>query len=126
MKSAIGEGFTRVDHPPVSNQMYANYAAGKETQALKAVVGEEALTPEERLFLEFERQYEAKFLSQDPYENRDIFTSLNLCWELLEMFPPEDLKQIKPDIREMFYKRDRRMAYKAPSEKEEKKEAAKH
>jgi len=43
MKSAIGKGFTRDDHPDVSNQMYANYAAGKDTQALKAVVGEEAL-----------------------------------------------------------------------------------
>src|ERR1700759_3770466 len=41
MKSAIGEGMTRIDHPSVSNQMYANYAAGKDTQALKAVVGEE-------------------------------------------------------------------------------------
>jgi V-type H+-transporting ATPase subunit B len=109
MKSAIGEGFTRVDHPSVSNQMYANYAAGKETQALKAVVGEEALSVEEKRYLEFETAYERRFLAQDPYENRDIFTSLNLSWELLEAFPPEELKQIKPDLREQFYKRERRM-----------------
>lgn len=31
MKSAIGKGMTRVDHPSVSNQMYANYAAGQMT-----------------------------------------------------------------------------------------------
>jgi len=111
MKSAIGEGFTRVDHPSVSNQMYANYAAGKETQALKAVVGEEALSPEEKRYLEFETQYEKRFLTQDAYENRDIFQSLNLSWELLEAFPPEELKQIKPDLREQFYKRDRRMQH---------------
>jgi V-type H+-transporting ATPase subunit B len=111
MKSAIGEGMTRLDHGAVSNQMYANYAAGKETQALKAVVGEEALSPEERQFLDFERDFEGKFLSQDPYDNRDIFTSLNMCWELLEVFKPEALKQIKPDIRDLFYKRDRRMAF---------------
>jgi len=116
MKSAIGEGMTRVDHPSVSNQMYANYAAGKETQALKAVVGEEALSVEEKRYLEFERAFETKFLSQDPYDNRDVFTSLNLCWELLEAFPPEELKQIKPDLREIFYKRDRRMAFKLPSD----------
>ena len=113
MKSAIGEGFTRIDHPSVSNQMYANYAAGKETQALKAVVGEEALSPEEKRYLEFETQYEKRFLSQDAYENRDIFTSLNLSWELLEAFPPEELKQIKPDLRDQFYKRDRRMQHMA-------------
>jgi len=109
MKSAIGEGFTRIDHPSVSNQMYANYVAGKETQALKAVVCEEALSVEEKRYLEFETQYEKRFLTQDPYENRDIFQSLNLSWELLEQFPPEELKQIKPDLREQFYKRDRRM-----------------
>lgn len=111
MKSAIGKGMTRVDHPPVSNQMYANYAAGKETQALKAVVGEEALSAEEKLFLEFERDFETKFLSQDPYDNRDIFTSLNMAWELLETFAPQDLTKIAPGIREQFYKRDRRMAF---------------
>jgi len=112
MKSAIGEGMTRIDHPAVSNQMYANYAAGKEAQAMKAVVGEEALSEEERKFLEFERKFESKFLSQDAYDNRDVFTSLNICWDLLELFPPEQLKQINPKIRDMFYKRDRRMAFK--------------
>merc|ERR1719219_1344132 len=30
MKSAIGAGMTREDHSPVSNQMYANYAMGKD------------------------------------------------------------------------------------------------
>jgi V-type H+-transporting ATPase subunit B len=39
MKEAIGEGKTREDHPEVSNQLYANYAQGKDTAAMKAVVG---------------------------------------------------------------------------------------
>jgi V-type H+-transporting ATPase subunit B len=120
MKSAIGKGMTRIDHPAVSNQMYANYAAGKEAQAMKAVVGEEALSVEERRFLEFERQFEGNFLSQDPYDNRDVFASLNMCWDLLETFPPEDLKQITPAIRDQFYKRDARMAYKDESKEEKK------
>merc|ERR1712219_103597 len=46
MKSAIGEGLTRKDHSPVSNQMYANYAQGQDVMAMKAVVGEEALSSE--------------------------------------------------------------------------------
>ena len=32
MKSAIGEGMTRKDHGDVSNQLYANYAIGKDVQ----------------------------------------------------------------------------------------------
>ena len=53
MKSAIGEKFTRIDHPDVSNQLYAFYAQGKDTLAMKAVVGVEALTDDDRLYLEF-------------------------------------------------------------------------
>jgi len=53
MKSAIGEGMTREDHPPVSNQLYANYAVGKDTAAMKAVVGEEAMTDDDMLYLTF-------------------------------------------------------------------------
>lgn len=30
MKSAIGEGRTRKDHPDVSNQLYAKYAIGRD------------------------------------------------------------------------------------------------
>merc|ERR1719273_2016774 len=45
MKSAIGKGLTRLDHPSISNQMFSNYAAGKEAQGMKAVVdGHEALS----------------------------------------------------------------------------------
>ena len=38
MKSAIGKGMTREDHSMVSNQLYANYAIGKDNQQMKAVV----------------------------------------------------------------------------------------
>ncbi|KAF7139958.1 hypothetical protein RHSIM_Rhsim06G0012500 [Rhododendron simsii] len=47
MKSAIGEGMTCRDHTDVSNQLYANYAIGKDVQAMKAVVGEGALSSED-------------------------------------------------------------------------------
>merc|ERR1719499_2719051 len=44
---------TRDDHNGVSNQLYANYAQGKDVMAMKAVVGEEALSAEDKLYLEF-------------------------------------------------------------------------
>lgn len=63
MKHAIGEGMTRKDHPEVSNQLYYFYASGKDTQAMKAVVGEEALTDEDRLYLQFHDRFEAEFIN---------------------------------------------------------------
>jgi len=111
MKSAIGAELTRVDHGAVSNQMYANYAAGKETQALKAVVGAEALSVEEKRFITFEQDFERTFLRQDAYENRDIFMSLNRAWELLEQFPYGDLKQIDKKLKDVFYSREMRTKF---------------
>ena len=35
-QSAIGEGMTRADHSEVSNQLYANYAIGKDVQVGRA------------------------------------------------------------------------------------------
>lgn len=64
MKSGIGKGFTREDHPSVSDQLYANYAIGQDTRAMKAVVGEEALGPDDLLYLEFTDKFESRFLTQ--------------------------------------------------------------
>ena len=50
MKSAIGKGMAGEDHPMVSNQLYANYAIGKDNQQMKAVVGEEALTQRNKIY----------------------------------------------------------------------------
>jgi V-type H+-transporting ATPase subunit B len=80
MKSAIGAGMTREDHPQVSNQLYANYAIGKDTAAMKAVVGEEALSQDDLLYLEFLKKFESSFIAQGNYEVRDIFKSLDKAW----------------------------------------------
>jgi len=105
MKSAIGEGMTRVDHSPVSNQMYANYAQGQDVMAMKAVVGEEALSSEDKLYLEFLQKFEGKFITQGPYQNRSIEESLDLAWELLRTFPKTSLKKIKESVLNKFYQR---------------------
>mmetsp|Transcript_4238 Transcript_4238/g.5219 ORF Transcript_4238/g.5219 Transcript_4238/m.5219 type:complete len:221 (-) Transcript_4238:66-728(-) len=106
MKSAIGKRMTRIDHPSVSNQMYAMYAMGKDKQSLKAVVGEEALDEDEKLYIKFEEQFEKEFLCQEPYEERDIFKSLDKAWELLRTFPRDLLSKITPEMRDLYYNRE--------------------
>ncbi|CAH8513663.1 unnamed protein product [Schistosoma mattheei] len=105
MKSAIGVNMTREDHSDVSNQLYACYAIGKDVQAMKAVVGEEALSPEDLLYLEFLTKFEKNFISQGAYENRSVFDSLDVGWELLRIFPKELLKRIPSKILEKYYPR---------------------
>lgn len=43
---------------------YACYAIGKDVQAMKAVVGEEALTSDDLLYLEFLQKFEKNFIAQ--------------------------------------------------------------
>ncbi|KAI2801056.1 hypothetical protein RDWZM_009626 [Blomia tropicalis] len=105
MKSAIGEGMTRKDHADVSNQLYACYAIGKDVQAMKAVVGEEALTAEDLLYLEFLNKFEKTFISQGNYENRTVFESLDVGWKLLRIFPKEMLKRIPAETLAEYYPR---------------------
>ena len=114
MKSAVGQGMTRIDHFPVSTQLYACYAIGKDNQAMKAVVGEDALTDRDKLYLEFVDKFENQFLNQGYNEERDIFTSLDLAWKLLRTFPKEMLTKIPDKIKDEFYPRDRGVAGATP------------
>merc|ERR1712048_40898 len=107
MKSAIGEGMTRNDHGAVSNQLYACYAMGKDVMAMKAVVGEEALSMEDHLYLAFLERFEGKFVSQGPYQARTIFESLDLAWSILRAFPKELLKKIPKKVLDQYYARRR-------------------
>ncbi len=61
---------------------------------MQAVVGEEALSLEDHLFLNFVEKFEEKFVNQGPYESRTIFESLDLAWSLLRSFPKELLKKL--------------------------------
>jgi V-type H+-transporting ATPase subunit B len=103
MKSGIGKGMTRRDHPNVSDQLYANYAIGQDTRAMKAVVGEEALSDDEHKYLEFTDKFEEQFVAQGPYQNRDIFDSLNVAWRLLRIFPKELLKKIPQAVKDEYW-----------------------
>ncbi|TQN73836.1 V-type proton ATPase subunit B, partial [Colletotrichum shisoi] len=105
MKSAIGEGMTRKDHGDVSNQLYAKYAIGRDAAAMKAVVGEEALSAEDKLSLEFLEKFERQFINQGQYEARTIYESLDLAWSLLRLYPKELLNRIPGKILNEFYQR---------------------
>jgi V-type H+-transporting ATPase subunit B len=107
MKSAIGEGMTRKDHSDVSNQLYAKYAIGRDAAAMKAVVGEEALSNEDKLSLEFLEKFERTFISQSAYEARTIFESLDLAWSLLRIYPKELLNRIPAKVIAEYYQRSK-------------------
>jgi len=97
MNEGIGEGKTREDHLGVSDQCYAAYAEGRDVRNLVAVVGEEALTERDRLYLEFADRFEREFVTQGRDENRSIEETLEIGWRLLSMLPEGELKRIDPE-----------------------------
>jgi len=97
MKEGIGKGRTREDHREVSDQLYYAYAEGRSFRDLVAVVGEEALSARDRLYLTFAENFERRFISQGVYENRDIDATLDLGWGLLSALPETELKRIDPE-----------------------------
>ena len=76
--------------------------------SMKAVVGEEALSSEDKLSLEFLDKFERTFISQSAYESRTIFESIDLAWSLLRIFPKELLNRIPKKVLDEFYQRSGR------------------
>jgi len=99
----VGVGKTREDHAPTMNQLFAAYAAGKEAKELMTILGEAALSPTDLLYAKFAEEFEKRYVSQGSEENRDIFQTLDLGWELLRILPRGELKRIKSDMVNKYY-----------------------
>lgn len=108
MKEGIGEGYTRDDHPQWNDQMYAAYAEGVDLRGLVAIVGEEALSERDRLFLKFADEFERRFVQQGRYEDRDIEYTLDLGWELLSMLPERELTKVERKFIEKYHPKYRK------------------
>ena len=104
MNLGIGAKKTREDHKQLSDQLYANYAEGRELRGLVAIVGEEALSERDRKLLHFAAAFEDRFVRQKRTEDRSIMQSLDLGWELLSAFPKRMLTRISPELKEKHFK----------------------
>ncbi|MGI6031585.1 MAG: V-type ATP synthase subunit B [Eubacteriales bacterium] len=110
MKDGIGEGYTREDHSAVSNQLFAAYAKVQEARSLASVIGEEELSDMDKLYLTFGRRFEEEFLTQGHEENRSIEQTLALGWQLLSLFPPEELDRIDTALLKKYYSKQQQAA----------------
>jgi V/A-type H+-transporting ATPase subunit B len=104
-EKGIGEGKTRKDHSPLSNQLFAAYARGLEARELMVVLGEAALTEADKAYVKFAEEFERRFIAQGEYESRTIEETLDLGWQLLEILPETEIKRIPPDILKEFFKK---------------------
>ncbi|MFN3966727.1 MAG: V-type ATP synthase subunit B [Endomicrobiia bacterium] len=98
----IGKDRTREDHADWANQLFACYARGKEVQELAVILGEASLTEIDKKFLKFSEIFEDRFVRQSQNENRTIFDSFKIGYELLKTLPEEELKRIRPEFKKKY------------------------
>jgi V/A-type H+-transporting ATPase subunit B len=103
MNEGIGAGKTRLDHRSIADQLYALYAEGRDLRRLVAIIGEAALSAEDRRVLDFAKRFEEIFVGQGMI-NREIVETLNHAWELLSPMPVELLKRIPKEFIEQYHK----------------------
>jgi V/A-type H+-transporting ATPase subunit B len=104
MNLGIGVGHTREDHKKVSDQLYAAYAEGNDLRGLVAIVGKDALSERDRMFLEFADLFENRFVRQGIDDDRTIGEgTLDLGWDLLSTLPVEQLSRIDRELIEKYH-----------------------
>ena len=106
----VGEGKTREDHAGWSNQLFAAYARGKEAEELSVILGEAALSPTDKTFLDFASAFEQRFIQQGAYEDRTIEETLSIGWELLSILPKNELKRVSEEQINKYMPQDAEVA----------------
>ena len=100
----IGKGKTREDHADLMNQLFAAYSRGKEAKELAVILGEGALSDEDKAFAKFADLFEDKYVRQGEYENRTVEETLLLGWELLTIVPTKELKRVRDEYIDKYLK----------------------
>ncbi|NLD42993.1 MAG: V-type ATP synthase subunit B [Chloroflexi bacterium] len=103
MKDGIGEGYTRADHPDVSNQLYASYAHVQEIRSLAAVIGDEELSDTDRRYLEMGTRFEQEFVQQGRDQARTVEETLGAAWRVLRLLPRGELTRIRSSFLDANY-----------------------
>lgn len=103
MKDGIGAQRTRDDHPALAAQLYASYARVQEVRPLAMVIGENALAPLERSYLEFGKAFETRYVAQSASQTRSITETLDFGWEILSLLPASELMRVSDDELRMHY-----------------------
>lgn len=102
----IGEGRTRKDHADTMNQLFSAYARGKDAKELMVILGEDALTDIDKLYAKFADQFEREYVFQGFENDRSIEETLSIGWKLLSILPRSELKRIKDEFLDEYYKKE--------------------
>jgi V/A-type H+/Na+-transporting ATPase subunit B len=106
MRLGAGPGRTRDDHLEIAAQLYALTAEARRAADLADLVGEDALTDDDRNYLRFGQAFETAFVSQDPAQGRTLDETLDRAWRAAAVLPRRQLAMVSERMLDRYYRED--------------------
>lgn len=103
MRRGAGPGRTRADHRDVAAQVQSALDQARGAQELSELLGEDALSETDRLYLRYVRTFEQVFLSQGRDESRSLDETLDLAWKVLSVLPRRELTVVSEKLLDDHY-----------------------
>ncbi|MFE9773705.1 V-type ATP synthase subunit B [Streptomyces sp. NPDC005931] len=94
MRKGAGPGRTRDDHLDVAAQLLAALARARQVRDLADLVGQAALSPTDRRYLDFEEAFLRDFTDQGREEARTLDAALERGWRVLLTLPRGQLSML--------------------------------
>ncbi len=94
MRKGAGPGRTREDHLDVAAQTLAALDRARQARELADLVGEDALSATDRLYVAFEQAVSHRLLDQHRDESRSLEDTLDRAWEVLSILPRRELTML--------------------------------
>ena len=103
MRKGAGPGRTREDHLDVAAQTLAALARARQARELAELVGEDALSVTDRLYVAFEQAVSRRLVDQRRDESRSLDETLDRVWEVLRMLPRRELTMLPTALLDARY-----------------------
>jgi len=87
----------------VASQLFAAYSKVKDIRSLASVIGEEELSPVDKLYIQFGLEFESRVIGQGEFENRTIEQTLELGWDVLKILPRSELLRVSEEELKQYY-----------------------
>jgi V/A-type H+-transporting ATPase subunit B len=102
MRKGAGSGRTRDDHLDVASQALAALSRARQARELADLVGEEALSATDRMYVVFEQQLHTDVIDQAVSQNRPLEQTLDLVWAALAVLPERELTMVSAQQRSTY------------------------
>jgi len=103
MRRGAGPGRTRDDHLDLAAQALSLLARARDVAELADLLGTEALSETERLYLAFADAFDGG-MAQRPDENRDLDDTLDRVWRAVSVLPRRELTMLPAEQLDRHYR----------------------